>query len=136
MQQLELMPANMAFPSKTDMRKRFTTLDDLIDLADALTSGLHQLGERKHPLAVRKARVERREVSAMKEVKDSRQIKAGSRTYFVDIETTKENKPYLRITESRFKGEGKERERQSILVFPEEAQEFAKIITEMVGKLS
>ncbi len=41
----------------------------------------------------------------------------------------------LKITESRFKGEGQERERQTIRVFPEDAARFAGAVTEMVARL-
>ena len=40
---------------------------------------------------------------------ESKTVKAGSRTYFFDLRETKEGQPYLTITESRFKGEGKDR---------------------------
>ena len=42
-------------------------------------------------------------------------IRAGSRTYFLDVCQTKDGKDYLVITESRFMGEGKERERQRVI---------------------
>ncbi len=51
------------------------------------------------------------------------------------IKEATEGKPYLVITESRFKGEGKDRERVSIVVFPEHAQEFVETVQEMVRKL-
>ncbi len=62
-------------------------------------------------------------------------VKAGGKTYFFDIKKTKEGKPYLVITESRFAGEGKEWERTTIAVFPETAKEFANVVSEMVTKL-
>ena len=57
------------------------------------------------------------------------------KTYFFDIKKTKEDKPYLVITESRFKGEGKERERVSIAIFPENTEEFAEAVGEMTAKI-
>lgn len=66
---------------------------------------------------------------------DSQMVKAGSKTYFFDLKKTRENKPYLVITESRFKGEGKERERVSMTVFPEQADEFLKATQEMINKI-
>src|SRR5574341_486618 len=86
-----------------EMGKRpFTTIDDLVPLADALVSGLHKLADYKHPLAVRKASRIRREVRRM-DNKDSKQVNGSWRTYFLDIRKTKEDKPrpYLVITESR-----------------------------------
>jgi hypothetical protein len=64
----------------------------------------------------------------------SKQIKGSGRTYFLDIEKTKEDKPYLRITESR-KGAGDKFERNSINVFPEDAGEFAQAVSEMISRL-
>lgn len=62
---------------------------------------------------------------------ESRQIRAGARTYFFDVAMTSEGKRYLKITESRFKGENDERERASILVFPEQAKAFLAVVTEL-----
>ena len=107
----------------------FTTIDDALQLAEELTARLKRLGGYKHPLAVRKG------VMTVRAERESQQIRAGSRTYFIDVEQTKEGKPFLRLTESRFKGEGEERERSSIILFPESAEEFAAAVTEMVAKL-
>ena len=72
----------------------------------------------------------------MPKKKTSTMVKAGAITYFFDIKKTKAKKPYLLITESRFKGEGKERERKTIVVFNESAKEFFKALSEMVSKLN
>ena len=66
---------------------------------------------------------------------DSITVKAGSITYFLDIKKTKQGKPFLVITESRFKGEGEDRERKAIVVFPESAKAFAKAVAEQAKKL-
>ena len=65
----------------------------------------------------------------------SKTVKAGSTTYFFDIKETKGGKPYLVITESRFKGEGSERQRSSIVVFTEQISEFTSALKEMVSVL-
>ena len=122
-------------PGNDPDREPFTTIDDLTQKAEELASGLQKLGEYKHPLDVRKGVKKRKEVSEMAEREENRTIKAGAKTYFLDIKKTKEGKPYLVITESRFKGEGKERERASVLVFPENAEEFSQAVVEMTGKL-
>lgn len=62
-------------------------------------------------------------------------IRAGSRTYFLDVRQTKDGRNYLVITESRFMGEGKERERQRVIVFPEHAHEFLEELTSLVWRL-
>jgi hypothetical protein len=71
----------------------------------------------------------------MADQNDSQIVKAGSRTYFFDLKETKERQPFLTITESRFKGEGQDRERVSIAVFPDHAQDFLKATQEMIKKL-
>lgn len=55
-------------------------------------------------------------------------------SHFLDVETTREGKPYPRITESR-KGREDKWERNSINVFPEDADEFAKAVSVMASKL-
>ena len=65
----------------------------------------------------------------------SKIVKAGATTYFFDVKSTKDGKPFLVITESRFKGEGRERERSSIVIFPEQIKEFASALQEISHKL-
>lgn len=65
----------------------------------------------------------------------SRLIRAGSRTYFFDVRQTKTGKSFLVITESRFKGEARERERQSIRLFPEQASAFLEELTSLIWRL-
>jgi hypothetical protein len=90
----------------------------------------------KHPLDVRKGRAIRKEVEAsMSEERESRQIKGAGRTYFLDVEKTGQGKPYLRITESK-KGEGDKFERNSILVFPEDAAGFGDAVAMMLDRLA
>ncbi len=112
------------------------TIDDLLRLARQLVTGLEKMGEYKHPLAIRRGF--RKGVRKIKNERDreSVTIKAGSRTYFLDIDTTSEGKPYLRITESRLVGKDKERERNSIIVFQENAEEFAEAISEIAVKIA
>ena len=67
---------------------------------------------------------------------NSQTVKAGAITYFFDIKETKQGKPFLVITMSRFKGEEEERERSSMVVFPEQSQEFLRAAQEMIEDLS
>jgi hypothetical protein len=71
----------------------------------------------------------------MADQNDSKTVKAGSKTYFFDLRETKEGQPFLTITESRFKGEGQDRERSSIVVFPDKSMDFLEATQEMVEKL-
>ncbi len=71
----------------------------------------------------------------MSEAQASTTVRAGSRTYFVDLKQTGKGKRFVVITESRFKGEGKDRERHRITVFPEDADAFLKAVTETIRKI-
>ena len=131
MQRFLPMQKNRGLSLRDDLG--YTTIDDVIRLAQELLARLNQLGEYKHPLDVRRGR---KEVMIMVEREEnSRTIKAGAKTFFLDIKETKEGKPYLMITESRFKGEGEERERSTIVVFQDNAQAFSEALTEMAEKL-
>lgn len=67
---------------------------------------------------------------------DSRTVRAGSNTYFFDLKETDDGKPFLVITQSRFKGEGKGHDRASLAVFPETAKEFLETAQGMLNRLS
>jgi hypothetical protein len=64
---------------------------------------------------------------------DSQTIRAGSNTYFMDVKQTKAGKPYLTITESRFKGEGEKHHRSSISIFPEHLPDFLQALNAIAG---
>lgn len=68
-------------------------------------------------------------------VKSSR-FRVGARTFFFDVNTASNDKNYLRITESRFTGEGKDRIRNSVVLFPEDLGNFQKSLKEMTGYLN
>lgn len=67
---------------------------------------------------------------------NSRSIRAGSNTYFFDFKDMDDGKPFLVITQSRFKGEDKGHERASLAIFPETAKEFLETTKDMLSKLS
>ena len=108
----------------------FTTIDDCVLLVQELAMHLGRLGEYKHPLSVRKG------VMRVSETEESKTVKAGSRTYFLDRKQSKEGRSFLVITESRFKGEGGDRERTSIVVFPDHAEAFSQAVSEMAADLN
>ena len=110
-------------------RVSFTTIDDVILLSQELFKRLREIGEYKHPLAVRKG------VKVMPDKKESQTVRAGSITYFFDIKKTRDNKPFLVITESRFKGDREDRERRTIVVFQEKVKEFAQAVSKISEKL-
>ena len=96
----------LLWPREYPNSQAITTIDDVIRLSEELYTRLSKIGEYKHPLAVRRG------VKFMVAQKGSKTIKAGATTYFLDIKHTRDSKPYLVITESRFKGEDQERELQ------------------------
>jgi hypothetical protein len=63
-------------------------------------------------------------------------IRFGRRTYFFDINQAENTKKYLKITESKFNGEGKERTYNSFILFPDDIREFQKTLLEVTGALS
>ena len=66
----------------------------------------------------------------------SRMVRAKGRTYFFDLKETEEGKRYLLLTESRRTPKGDEFLRSTIILFPEEAQEFGQTAKEMIAKLA
>ena len=126
---LELMQET-THPEADFHRPRFATIDDMLELARKLVEGLNMLGERKYPLDVRRG------VRNMEREKKSEMLKAASKTYFFDIKETREGKPYLIITESRLKGEGEKPERSSVMVFQENIEEFAGIVSTMAKRMA
>jgi len=115
-------------------REPFITIDDLVQRAQELFAGLKKLCEYKYPLDIRRG-VRKGVRKRMNDDKQSKQIKGAGRTYFLDIKKTREDKPYLRITESR-KGKGDKFERNGINVFPEDADQFAQVVSEMIAGLN
>jgi hypothetical protein len=102
----------------------FVTIDDVIQTAESLITGLKKLGEYKHPLSVRKGVIG-------VAVEPSRIIKAGGKTYFFDVNKTKDGKTYITITESRFKKEAGTHERVSLIIFPEHLQQFTAAVQDL-----
>ena len=63
-------------------------------------------------------------------------LRAGKKTYFFDVKVASNNKKYLKITESSFEGEGKERKYNSFLIWPEKLADFQQRLTEVSGVLA
>ena len=66
----------------------------------------------------------------------SAHVRFGKRTFFFDINLTKNNAKYLKITESRFVEEGKDRIYNSFILFPDGIEAFRKNFDEMAGYLA
>ncbi len=70
------------------------------------------------------------EKSIKQSVKSS-MLRAGKRTFFFDVRVASNNKKYLKITESAFEGEGKERRYNSFFIWPENVVDFQTRLTEV-----
>ncbi len=127
-------PSMGSGPGSNAIREPFITIDDILVKAKELVHGLTKLVEYRHPLDIRRG--VRRGVSKTRAERESVTIKASGRMYFLDVETTSEGKPYLKITESRSMGKDKDRERNTIFVFQENVEEFANAVSEMAAKIS
>ncbi|OGH18952.1 MAG: hypothetical protein A2868_03780 [Candidatus Levybacteria bacterium RIFCSPHIGHO2_01_FULL_40_15b] len=66
---------------------------------------------------------------------NSSHVRFGRRTYFFDV-NEKNDKKYLKITESKWMGEGKDRIYNSFVLFPEEVENFQKNLSEVAGYLT
>ena len=63
-------------------------------------------------------------------------LKMGAKTIFFDVNLAANDKKYLKITESRFTGEGNDRVRSSVVLFAENIEGFEKGLKEVVGSLN
>lgn len=67
---------------------------------------------------------------------NSAKFRIGKRTFFFDVNLASNDSKYLRITESRFVEEGKDRVRNSVVLFPEDITDFQKNLKDMIGYLN
>lgn len=67
---------------------------------------------------------------SIKQTVKSSMLRAGKRTFFFDVKLASNNKKYLKITESTFEGEGKERKYNSFLLWPENIVDFQQRLAE------
>ncbi len=111
-------------------RDGFITIDELLELAELLYRGLINLSNQRHPLSIYKG-VKNMEINNEHEI-----LKTSSRTYFFDIETTKDGKPYLKIAESRINKETQEQTRNTIIIFEEDLFQFTGTFNTMSKRIS
>jgi hypothetical protein len=112
-----------------DKKEKINAIDDLLVHAGRLYKGLIELSQQRHPLEIRRG------VSDMNAERESETVKAKGRTYFLDLENTKDGKPYLRITESHINKRNNESVRNTILVFQEDIHDFTTALTKMAYKV-
>lgn len=67
----------------------------------------------------------------------SEKVKAGKRTYFFDVKSTRSNDYYLTITESkkRFKEDGFTYEKHKIFLYKEDFNKFVNALNSSVGHI-
>ena len=63
-------------------------------------------------------------------------VRMGAKTIFFNVNIASNNRKYLQITESRYMGEGKDRVRNSVVLFPENIEGFQKGLKEIIGYLN
>jgi hypothetical protein len=66
----------------------------------------------------------------------SKTIRAGKRTYFFDVKSTRNNEYYLTITESKkkFSDDGNYRyEKHKLFLYPEDFEKFAETFEEIIS---
>ena len=61
----------------------------------------------------------------------STRVTAGKRTFYVDVKSTKNSKPFLKITQCELNGE--EKKKSYLNIFENEVNDFRKAIEEAVG---
>jgi len=110
-------------------RDEFRSIDGLLVIAEYLYKGLINLSNQRNPLLIYKG------VKNMQPNNDHEMVKASSRTYFFDIETTKTGKPYLKVTESRINTETKQQQRNTILIFQEDMLKFTGTLNAMAKRI-
>ena len=116
-------------PLPDNKKEKVPTIDDLLVHAGKLYKGLIDLSQQRNPLDIRRG------VMDMNTERESETVKAQGRTYFFDLETTKEGKPYLRITESHLSKQNNESVRNTILVFQEDIHDFMQAFTKIAYKV-
>ena len=119
-----------SLPKPNKKKETITTIDDCILYAGKLYKGLIKLSQQKHPLDIRRG------VRGLQTESENEILKTIGRTYFFDLEQTRNGKPYLKITESRLDKKNNESIRNTILVFEENIEEFSQVISRMATKVN
>ncbi len=62
-------------------------------------------------------------------------LKAQGKTFFFDVNVSESDRKYLKITESRFMGEGKDHVRNSVVLFADNIDAFQNSLREISAYL-
>jgi hypothetical protein len=78
----------------------------------------------------------KKEETAPRNIIHTKTIRAGKRTYFFDVKSTRNNEYYLTITESKrkFSDDGKfYYEKHKVFLYPEDFEKFTDALSEIIG---
>jgi len=78
----------------------------------------------------------KKEEAAPRNIIHTKTIRAGKRTYFFDVKSTRNNEYYLTITESKrkFSDDGKfYYEKHKVFLYPEDFEKFTDALSEIIG---
>jgi hypothetical protein len=62
----------------------------------------------------------------------STKVSAGRRTFFFDVKSAKNEKPYIKITESSISKDG-EKKKNYMTIFDNELEDFKQAVEQVVG---
>jgi hypothetical protein len=110
-------------------KEKPATVTELLAIAEKLYTKLLALNQLEDPAAILE------EVIAMPDDKESIRISAGGRTYFLDSGRAKNDKAYLKITETHLEGEERKSVRNTVIIFEEQLKEFYMAFSRLVVKL-
>jgi hypothetical protein len=81
----------------------------------------------------------KKEETAPRNIIHTKTIRAGKRTYFFDVKSTRNNEYYLTITESKrkFSDDGKfYYEKHKVFLYPEDFEKFTDALSEIIGYIN
>jgi hypothetical protein len=81
----------------------------------------------------------KKEETATRNIIHTKTIRAGKRTYFFDVKSTRNNEYYLTITESKrkFSDDGKfYYEKHKVFLYPEDFEKFTDALSEIIGYIN
>ena len=113
-----------------EKKEKVVTIDDLLYLSGKLYKQMVAFSNSKHPLEIRRG------VMAMPDEGESKIIKGAGRTFFMDVETTRNGNPYLKITESRIDSLSQEPVRNTIFVFEDDLLAFSEAVSRFAHQIT
>ena len=117
-------------PTNSDKRENTpTTLAELVQQSEKLYKGLLLLSENEDPAALLGGTIQ------IPDEKESVTLRAGGRTYFLDTGKTKNDRGYLKITETHIEGEEKKPIRNSVIVFEDQLPDFYLALSRLIVNL-